>query len=86
MAGAFGYKFIFTSVIFYSFLAFLMGMGFDKYLEATVPALETIESSNFLTTFITILANPLTAYGFLSWMSIGILITNIYIIITSIIP
>lgn len=86
MAGAEGYRFIFLSVIFYSFLAFLMSVGLDEYLEATVPALETIDSANFLSSFITILSNPLTAYGFLSWFSIALLITNIYIIITSVIP
>lgn len=43
-------------------------------------------AANQLTTFFTILINPFSGIGFLSWFSLAILITNVYIIITSVIP
>lgn len=86
MAGSAGYKFVFLSCVFYGFLGYMMAAGFDEYLSASVPDLASIDSSNFLLVWGTILSNPLSAYGFLSWLSIAILITNVYIIITSVIP
>jgi hypothetical protein len=32
------------------------------------------------------LTNPLSGIGFISWLTIGFLVTDIYIIITSLIP
>jgi hypothetical protein len=86
MAGAFGYKMIFTSIIFYTFLGFLLSLGGSSYLTASIPDFATITNGNFITQIWVVLTNPLSAIGIISWLTIGFLITDIYIVVTSLIP
>lgn len=107
MAGSHGYQFVFGSLIFYGFLAFILSIGDGegyKYLSADInfeePAIAE-ETGNWLydwlaggltwtwntaSTLFTIFINPFSSIGFLAWLSIAILITNVYIIVTSLIP
>jgi hypothetical protein len=86
MAGSDGYKFIFFSFLFYGFIGWLLSLGASTYLVATIPNFATITEGNFLTEIFVVLTNPLSAYGFLAWLTIAIFITDLYIIITSLIP
>lgn len=107
MAGSHGYKFIFGSLIFYGFIAFLLTVGDGKgyeYLSADIditmaePVQETGNwfydvivgglswTSQQVTNLAVILINPFSGIGFIAWLSIAILITNVYIIVTSVIP
>jgi hypothetical protein len=85
MAGAFGYQFIFGSVIFYLFLGVLLSLGGDKYLAATIPNIDP-NSLTGLNLFTTLIFNPFTAGGIVAWLGIALGVTNAYIIITSLIP
>lgn len=97
MAGAFGYKFIFFSVIFYLFLGFILTMGAGSWLVSASVNSAPYTIGNYTTnvTEITptatdwipyIFQNPLSGVAFLAWLSLGILITDIYIVVTSLIP
>lgn len=97
MAGSYGYRFIFFSVIFYLFLGFLLTLGAGDWLVGVSTPSTNYTIGNY-TTNVTdvnpstwdyagyILQNPLSGIAFLAWLSLGILITDIYIIVTSVIP
>jgi hypothetical protein len=96
IAGAFGYKFIFFSVIFYLFLGFILTMGAGSWLSASIHSTaytignystNVTEVNPTATDWIPyIFQNPLSGISFLAWLSLGILITDIYIVVTSLIP
>ena len=82
---SFGYPFLFFSFVYFGFLAYLITLGLDSYLLASVPDLASIiGSGDYLTAFLAIISDPLTAYGFISWFSIAIALTDAYIIVSSI--
>lgn len=93
MAGAFGWKFILFSAVFYMFLGMILGLGGDKYLTASINSPTNYTSSDIATTNITtsnyvsyLWQNPFSAMGWLSWLTLAFLITDIYIIVMSLIP
>jgi len=86
MASAFGYPFIFASIVFYTFIGFLLTLGLGTYLVASIPDFSTITAGNFLTEIYIVFTNPLSAYGFLAWLSVAIFITDVFIFITSVLP
>lgn len=98
MAGAFGYKFIFFSAVFYLFLGMVLALGAGQWLLDTSISSNTTYSMGNYTTNITevtpstwdyasfILQNPFSGISWLAWLSLAILITDLYIIITSSIP
>lgn len=97
MAGSFGYKFIFFSLVFYLFLGYILSAGAGAWLVSA-----SINSANYTignyTTNVTdinptatdwigyIFQNPFSNIGYLAWLSLAILITDIYIVVTSLIP
>lgn len=80
---AFGYPFLFFSIVFYAFLGFLLTQGADKYLIATLPNYNSANTTS-LTTLGAIITNPLSAYGFLAWLSVAMFIVDLYIILSSV--
>lgn len=100
MAGAFGYKFIFFSLIFYLFIGLILSLDNGagaRFLAGNISTNNTYVAGNY-TTNVTdvnpstwdyskyILQNPFSNIAILAWLSVAILITNIYIIVTSVIP
>ena len=98
MAGAFGYKFIYFSVIFYLFLAFILSSGAGAWLAGSSSLYSSSYTIGNYSTNVTdieptvvdwipyIFQNPFEGIPFLFWLSLGILITDIYIVVTSLIP
>ena len=96
MAGSFGYKFIFFSAVFYLFLGFTLTLGAGEWLTSTITTNNTFSAGDYNATATTqtstwdivtyIFQNPFSSIGFLAWLSVAILITNVYIIVTSLIP
>ena len=86
MAGAEGYRFIFFSVIFYAFIGFMLTLGASEFLTASIPDFASVTQGNILVEIFVIFTNPLSAYGFLAWLSVGIFVTDCFIILTSVIP
>lgn len=97
MAGSFGYKFIFFSAIFYLFLAFELAFGAGAWLTASAIGNNTFSAAadyNATATTTTadwdivtyIFQNPFSGISWLAWISVAMLITDIYIIVTSLIP
>lgn len=96
MAGSEGYRFVYFSVAFYLFLGFILSLGAGDWLSAEVEQATFTPgtySGNYTTVSVSagdyvsyIWQNPFSGIGFLAWLSLAILITNIYIIITSLIP
>lgn len=78
---AYGYTFIFGSVIFYAFLGFILSNGGYEFLTAEIPDFSTITGDNFATEIWIVLTNPLTSIGFLVWLSVGIFVTDVFIIV-----
>lgn len=96
MAGSFGYKFIFFSAVFYLFLGMILASGASAWLTASITTNDTLSnvdystnvtnSADIYTTTKYILQNPFSDIAWLAWLSVAILITDIYIIVTSLIP
>lgn len=95
-AGAFGWKFILFSAVFYMFLGMILGFGGDKYLANTVltpvnftqnyTAENTFINPTTLDVATYVWQNPFSDIGWLTWITLAFLITDIYIIFTSVIP
>lgn len=79
------------------FLAFILATGGASWFTATVTSPANYTGGNYSTNvtyanvgvgdYVTYLwQNPFSAFSYLVWFSIALLITNIYIIVTSLIP
>lgn len=97
MAGAFGWKFILFSAIFYMFLGMILGYGGSSYLTNTITSPSNYNATNYGVNYTSINVtagdyvtylwqNPFSAIGWLAWLSIAFLIADIYIIVSSLIP
>lgn len=99
MAGSFGYKFIYFSAVFYLFLGFVLYMGAGSWLVgASITTNNTFSAGTYNYTAIAgtdtttwdivtlIFQNPFSGIAFLAWLSVAILITDVYIVVTSVIP
>lgn len=100
MAGAFGWKFILFSAIFYMFLGFILNPTMGNavnYLSNTIDSPTNYTAGSYNTNVTTanittidyvryIWQNPFSGIGWLAWLSVAFLIADIYIIVTSVIP
>ena len=95
MAGAYGWPFILFSVVFYCFLGFILfGLGAWNVLAGQLPGYTDtylangagLSGANFLVVIWLILTNPLSAVGFISWLSTAFFIVDLFIVITDLIP
>lgn len=96
MAGSFGWKFIFFSAVFYLFLGALLTYGAGAWLTASAVGNNTFSAGSYNATATTttadwdivtyIFQNPFSGIGWLAWITVAMLITDIYIIVTSLIP
>lgn len=97
MAGAYGWKFIFFTLVFYLFLGFLMGTGAGSWLENVTINNTAYNVGNYSTdnAYINptvwdytsyILQNPFSGISWLVWLGLAMLITDIYIVVASAIP
>lgn len=96
-AGAFGWKFILFTSVFYLFLAFMIIAGGSQFLMNDILSPINYTASNYTTNVTTvnvqtydyikyIFQNPFSGIAFLSWLTFAFLITDIYIIVMSVIP
>lgn len=81
---AFGYPFLFFSVIFYAFLGFLLTQGAGDWMTSTLPNYDSTNTTSFEAWGGTIITNPFSSIGFLTWLSVAIFVVDIYIILSSI--
>lgn len=97
MAGSFGYRFIFFTLVFYLFLGIILTQGAGDWLTSTIDTpLSNFTVTNYTTngtqtsdvwsTTRYILQNPFSGISWLAWLSLTFLLTDIYIIVTSLIP
>lgn len=80
---AFGFPFLFFSLIFYGFIGFLLTQGAGTYLANTIPDYNTTNTTT-LETMGGAITNPFSSIGFLAWLSVAIFIVDMYIIVSSI--
>lgn len=97
-AGAFGWKFIFFSAVFFLFLGALFSLpgNMSGWIANNTIANNTFTAGSYNATATTttadwdvvkyIFQNPFSSFAWLAWISVAMLITDIYIIVTSLIP
>ena len=96
MAGSYGWHFILFSVVFYLFIGWILSSGGLAYLDSTL-ANTTFVAGSYSTNYTNVSVNagnyisyiwqnPFSNIAYLVWLSLAFLITDIYIIVTSLIP